>query len=149
MLHESKLPTIKGIHSETGRNPLLREKLDLRHSIELEEAHPDSLIEIQKAVKNIDLLSSATLNHTLPKCWIAPCKGLVRLGGSLLVASLMYGVQPALAQSTLDTVSTLVGDAYGYADGLGTSASFSVPFGVALDAHGTVALIVRSKWGST
>lgn len=44
-------------------------------------------------------------------------------------------------------VSTLAGDSSGYADGAGATARFNYPEGVALDAAGTVALVVSQQMG--
>ena len=46
-------------------------------------------------------------------------------------------------------VSILAGGAMGFADGLGTAASFSGPHGIAMNADGTVALVVSGTWMTT
>lgn len=59
-----------------------------------------------------------------------------------LVVALFLG-RSAVSQP-VGTVGTIAGSALGYADGRGTSSLFNKPWGVALPANGSFALIVRT-----
>ena len=68
---------------------------------------------------------------------------LWHLDANRLQADAISGSIRRIVVSTAE-VTTLAGGTYGpYADGTGTAATFYIPYGIAVNAAGSVALVVR------